>query len=149
MTNSDGGNSRRDFLKLSAAVSLAAALPPTLLAIPAFGAEEDSSAAPLNSVLARVLGSHAQQIQLQVQPRTDAERFSIAGSRGQIQITGSSPSAAMMGVNWYLKYVAGVSVSWNGDSLDRLPTALPSPPSPITISASAEHRFALNDTNDG
>jgi len=149
MTNSDSGNSRRDFLKLSAAASLAAALPASLSAIPAFGAEQDLAVAPLNGVLARVLGSHAQQIRLHIQPRSDAERFSIAGARGPIQITGSSPSAALMGVNWYLKYVAGVSVSWNGDSLDRLPAALPSPPSPITIRASAQHRFALNDTNDG
>ena len=34
-----------------------------------------------------------------------------------------------MGVNWYLKYVAGVSTSWNGDCLNRLPSTLPAPSS--------------------
>lgn len=149
MASSGDTNTRRDFLKLSGAACLTTALPPNLTALSAFAPDEDSTVAPLSGALARLLGSDAAQIRLQCKPRPGAEQFSIEGSQGQIQITGSSPSAAMMGVNWYLKYVAGVSISWNGDSLDRLPPVLPSPPSPITMSANAQHRFALNDTNDG
>ena len=97
----------------------------------------------------RLLPQHADQIHLSLLPDQGKEHFEISGFSGKILVAGSSQSAMLMGLHWYLKYVAGVCASWNGDSLNSLPSKLPAPPSTITQSASVPHRFALNDTNDG
>lgn len=102
-------------------------------------------------VLLRRLGSkHANQFDLRLIHSSDSmqEWFAIAGGPGKIRIEGNTTSAILMGSHWYLRHVAGVSVSWNGDSLARLPATLPAPLKQIRRDASAKHRFALNDTND-
>ncbi|HWZ11802.1 MAG TPA: alpha-N-acetylglucosaminidase TIM-barrel domain-containing protein, partial [Acidobacteriaceae bacterium] len=97
----------------------------------------------------RLLGAHAHQVHLHLLPAAATESFTISGTPGNIRIEGSTQSALMMGLNWYLKYCAGVSASWNGDCFNRLPRILPAPATAITRNASVPHRFALNDTNDG
>lgn len=77
------------------------------------------------------------------------ERFRIGGRRGHVEIAGTGPSALLAGVNAYLDRVARVDVSWNGDSLDRLPDTLPAPQREILQDAAVSNRFALNDTDDG
>lgn len=141
-------HTRRDFLKLSGATCLSSVLPLHRADSWASGDNGYSDIAFLNNVLIRLLGTRAKQISLQCRPMPGGETFSIEARQGRPYISGSSQSAVMMGVNWYLKYVAGVSVSWNGDCLDRLRAELPSPSSPITMRANVRHRFALNDTND-
>jgi alpha-N-acetylglucosaminidase len=144
----DRTHTRRHFLEISGAAALAAAVPLRLNALTS-NASAAGNTAPLNAALQRLLRDHAKQMHLHLVPQTGVESFHISGNAGNILVEGSSPSAAMMGVNWYLKYVAGVSISWNGDSLNRLPKMLPAPAAPIMQTASAPHRFALNDTNDG
>lgn len=144
---------RRRFLGMSGAAVLSSALPVKLAASPlGVGGEANDIAArstALHSAVRRLLGNHAQQIHLRLMPQTEAESSRISGRKGSIFVEGNSSSAVMMGVNWYLKYVAGVSVSWNGDCLNLLPAKLPAPASPIEMRANVRHRFALNDTNDG
>jgi alpha-N-acetylglucosaminidase len=138
-------HTRRRFLEITGAAALAAAAPLRgLAALPG-----NTSTALLEAAMQRLLGAHAKQVRLRLAPQAGAESFHISGAAGRILVEGSSRSAVMMGVNWYLKYVAGVSVSWNGDCLNRLPAVLPAPAEPITQTASVPHRFALNDTNDG
>jgi hypothetical protein len=138
---------RRSFLEVSGLAFLSSISPPKWARAAITLAEDTASA--LRDVIERTLGPRAAQIQLRYSPQAGMEKFEISGQPGQILIDGSSPSSVLMGVNWYLKYVAGVSTSWNGDSLDHLPATLPAPPSPISQSANVQHRFALNDTNDG
>ena len=149
MKNSDKFLSRRKFLELSGTAAFAAAM----LAPDAHSATLSDTLTAREAALAgaveRLLGAHANQIQLRLSPLADSEEFHISGTPGHILIHATSPSAAMMGVNWYLKYVAGVSISWNGDCLDQLPATLPAPTASITQRAVVRHRFALNDTNDG
>jgi hypothetical protein len=97
----------------------------------------------------RMVGSHAKQIHLVLLPSGETERYRISGSPGNILVEGSSLSHLLMGVNWYLKYVAGVSTSWSGDCLNMLPGTLPGISAPLPSKANIPHRFALNDTNDG
>lgn len=79
----------------------------------------------------------------------DKETFEINGGPGQhITISGSSTSALLMGWNWYLKYVAHTNISMNGKQLN-LPEKLPMPDHPIQHHANVQHRFALNDTDEG
>lgn len=63
-------------------------------------------------------------------------------------MSGTTPAVLLTGVHWYLKYVCGAHIAWNGSQLD-LPKTLPAPPRPLERSTTLPHRFALNDTNDG
>lgn len=144
---------RRRFLQQSAKASASLLLAPSLARASSLTRNLGGSDLAAHQVLLRLLGAHAEQIHLRLEPGlkppASPEYFHISGSTGDIQIEGSSQSSLLMGANWYLKYVAGVSISWNGDCLNRLPYVLPAPSAPIRQRANVRHRFALNDTNDG
>ncbi|WP_254063349.1 alpha-N-acetylglucosaminidase [Rhodanobacter sp. L36] len=100
------------------------------------------------AVLQRVLGAHASQIELAaIQAHDGRERFRISGDGGHIKVEGSTPSALLFGVNWYLKYVAKLQVSTNGDQLGTHP--LPLPREPIERDTPFRYRYALNQNTDG
>jgi len=145
----DAKTTRRDFLRLSASgfVSVALGTFPGEAASSSETSERAVTGA--ESVVHRLLGPHARQIHLTLVGAAAGESFRIHGSGGEIRVDASTQSALLMGVNWYLKYVAGVSMSWNGDSIAMLPAILPAPSKPIEEQAHVEHRFALNDCNDG
>lgn len=104
----------------------------------------------VGKVVQRVLGGErAKQIALHALPPDGTERFVIGGEDGHVQVSATTSSSLLAGVNAYLDRVAGVDVSWNGDSLDRLPKDLPEPATEIRQDASVSTRFALNDTDDG
>ncbi|MFE7405795.1 alpha-N-acetylglucosaminidase TIM-barrel domain-containing protein [Isoptericola sp. NPDC057559] len=105
---------------------------------------------PARDVLRRVLGPrYAGQVGLATVAADDGhETFRVAARGGRLVVEGSSTSALLMGVNWYLKDVAKADVSWTGDQLD-LPPRLPLPREPITQTSLVAHRFSGNDTEDG
>ncbi|MEU6821285.1 alpha-N-acetylglucosaminidase [Streptomyces atriruber] len=110
---------------------------------PAF--DTDSARSALN----RLLPHHAEQFRLRLLPaRGREDRFRVTGSTGRIEVSGTTPAVLLTGVHWYLKYVCGAHITWNGSQLD-LPRRLPAPARPLERSTSLPHRFALNDTNDG
>ncbi len=91
------------------------------LCLALFAAQAAGSAAfdvkPEEGVLHRLLGSRAAQFELSpMQARGGQERFRISSADGRIKVEGSTPSALLFGVNWYLKYVAQVQMSPNGDA---------------------------------
>jgi alpha-N-acetylglucosaminidase len=150
LTNASHSTTRRRFLQQSGGAVLLLASQPSSLHAFSEGAGNIASAA--SQLLKRVIGPQAKQIHLTLLPEAFVEEFTIRGSigsAGRIHIEGTSGSALLMGAHWYLRHVAGVSISWNGDSLDRLPAILPAPSAPIHQRAAVRHRFALNDTNDG
>ncbi|PIM72849.1 alpha-N-acetylglucosaminidase [Streptomyces sp. JV178] len=105
--------------------------------------------APARSALNRLLPGHAGQFRLSLLDRDDSvDRFRVTGTTGRIQVHATTPATLLMGVHWYLKYVCGAHLSWNGSQLN-LPARLPAPARPLERSTALPHRFALNDTNDG
>ncbi|GGZ10344.1 alpha-N-acetylglucosaminidase [Streptomyces poonensis] len=105
--------------------------------------------APARSALNRLLPGHADQFVLRLVGRRGAgDRFRVTGTTGRIQVSATTPATLLTGVHWYLKYVCGAHLAWNGDQLD-LPRRLPAPAQPLERSTALPHRFALNDTNDG
>jgi Alpha-N-acetylglucosaminidase (NAGLU) tim-barrel domain/Alpha-N-acetylglucosaminidase (NAGLU) C-terminal domain/Alpha-N-acetylglucosaminidase (NAGLU) N-terminal domain len=140
--------SRREFLGYSGALLASAIESPPIHALDA-GRPNSQQLAAAHALLERALPQHASQIRLEHVAPSSNEFCRITGSVGNLRIAGSTISALLMGVHWYLKYVAGVCLSWNGDSLNHLPEMLPAPSAPIQIRANGHHRFALNDTNDG
>jgi len=103
---------------------------------------------PLQAVLARLLPRQAQQFELgTLAPVKARERFRIARAGDRIEIDGSTPSAVLFGVNWYLKYVAHVQISPNGDRVGTAP--FPLPRTVIERQTPYAYRLALNENVDG
>ena len=104
---------------------------------------------PEHDVLRRLLGARAAQIDLVAMPAGDGrERFRISSSGGRIKIEGSTPSALLFGANWYLKYVAKLQVSTNGNQLGS-GGRLPLPRATIERDTPFRYRYALNQNTDG
>ncbi len=104
---------------------------------------------PERAVLRRLLPGLADGLQLgTLESAAGSERFRIAEVGGRPEVRGSSPSALLYGVNWYLKYVAKLSVTTNGNRLGKL-RSLPPPTAPIERETHAVYRYALNENTDG
>ncbi|MBE1159085.1 alpha-N-acetylglucosaminidase [Dyella sp. 7MK23] len=104
--------------------------------------------APAQAVITRLLPLQARQFQLgTLSAPPGHERFRIAAADGHIRVEGSTPSALLFGVNWYLKYVAHVQISPNGDRLGNTPFPLPTVP--IERDTPYAYRYALNENVDG
>ncbi|MEU8483027.1 alpha-N-acetylglucosaminidase [Streptomyces sp. NPDC048641] len=138
--------SRRSVLGTAGAIGLGAAAGFPLTALAAEGPAFDT--APVRSALNRLLPEHADQFTLRLLAPQGGDRFRVTGTRGKIAVSGTTPAVLLTGVHWYLKYVCGAHIAWNGSQLD-LPKTLPAPPRPLERSTALPHRFALNDTNDG
>ncbi|GAB3458449.1 hypothetical protein GCM10027321_14100 [Massilia terrae] len=113
------------------------------------GGQGEFGPAPVRAALLRLLPHHAGQIEVRVLPADGDERFRVEGENGHIVVAGSTPLAALVGVQTYLHEVARVDIGWPGDSLARLPRRLPAPKAPIEGHTGMPDRFALNDTDDG
>jgi len=113
---------------------------------PACGGTFDTR--PEQAVLMRLLPRQASQFELaSLAAREGRERFRIASAGEHIRVEGSTPSALLFGVNWYLKYVAHVQISPNGDRLGSAP--FPLPHAVIEGQTRYAYRYALNENVDG
>lgn len=103
---------------------------------------------PAQRVLQRLLPQQAQQFELSALPgAATGDRYQISAADGHIRIAGTSTSAVLFGVNWYLKYVAHAQISPNGD---QLPAGnLPLPERVIEGGTPYKFRYALNENVDG
>jgi alpha-N-acetylglucosaminidase len=99
-------------------------------------------------VLARLIPHQARQFELALVPSRDGhERYRISNGGGRIRVEGTTPSAVLFGVNWYLKYLAGVQISPDGD---RVPTGrFALPRRPVEGDTPYPIRYALNENVDG
>ncbi|MGW6530153.1 alpha-N-acetylglucosaminidase TIM-barrel domain-containing protein [Streptomyces venezuelae] len=147
--------SRRTVLGTAGALGLGAAVGGVPLPAHAADGPAGSAAGPAfdtdsaRSALNRLLPHHAEQFRLRLLPaRGREDRFEVTGTTGRIEVSGTTPAVLLTGVHWYLKYVCGAHITWNGSQLD-LPRRLPAPARTLRRSTSLPHRFALNDTNDG
>jgi alpha-N-acetylglucosaminidase len=105
---------------------------------------------PAREVLERVLPHYASHFQLHALAPggSGGDRWRISRSGDRIGIEGSTPSALLMGTNWYLKYIAQLQVSPDGDQLGtgRPP---PLPEAAIEMATPYAWRYALNENVDG
>lgn len=104
---------------------------------------------PARAALQRLIPSLQSQISLAVWHRSDGcDAFRISGTTGDIKVTATSNVAALFGVNWYLRYVAHLQISPNGDQL-RARGKLPAPSGTIEKKSPYLYRYALNENTDG
>jgi len=101
-------------------------------------------------VLQRLAPELARQIDLVALPdaQGERERFVVSADHARVRVAGSSTSALLFGVNWYLKVVAKAQVSTNGIRLGDV-SKLPLPAQPIEGAANVAWRYALNQNTDG
>lgn len=125
-----------------------------VIALPATAPDARASRAPAfdthpeQAVIGRLLPLQAHQFELAtLPPEQGRERFRISSAHGHIKVEGSTPSALLFGVNWYLKYVAHVQISPNGDRVGSAPFPLPT--SVIEKDTPYAYRYALNENVDG
>ena len=104
---------------------------------------------PERAVLERLLHEHAAQFELgRMAGGEGRERFRISTANAHIRVDGSTPSAVLFGVNWYLKYIAHVQISINGIRLG-LARTWPLPAEVIEKETPYAYRYALNENVDG
>lgn len=110
---------------------------------------EPDTLQPARDALHRLIPAIESQISLSVLRTTDGrDAFHISGTEGHIRVEATTSIAALFGVNWYLKYVAHLQISTNGDQLDPH-GKLPAPPAAIDKETTYPYRYALNQNTDG
>lgn len=103
---------------------------------------EVSPVAAAEGVVARVTPSAKGSVFFKLEPAL-GRKISISGKPGSIQVAASDVRMLVAGYGWYLKNIARVHFSWNGDRLE-LPSPLPAPSSPVTIESPWNVVFAYN-----
>lgn len=106
-------------------------------------ANNDALPSAIDSLAARVTeGTSAGRIIFREEP-ADSDFFEISADGDRVLIRGNNPVSMATGLNWYLKYVAGIHISWN-NLTQPLPATLPLPAEPIRRNASVPKRYYLN-----
>jgi len=102
---------------------------------------------PVNSLANRVTeGTSKDRILFRIiadENNSSKDYFEISSEDGKVLITGNSDLSLSTGLNWYLKYVAGIHLSWNNLS-QKLPEVLPLPQETIRKETSMQDRYYLN-----
>lgn len=106
-----------------------------------------SELSPIHALSERVTeGSSVGRILFKMLPDegdSSKDYFEIASEDGKVLITGNSDLSLATGLHWYLKYVAGIHLSWNNPS-QKLPTVLPLPKEHIRRETAMKSRYYLN-----
>ncbi len=99
---------------------------------------------PINGLAHRILGNKDTHFIFVCQPDT-IDYFQIeAAYEHHILIIGNNDNSLAMGLNYYLKHIAGVHVSWLLCEPVELPVEFPTPPETIRKEALVKDRFFLN-----
>ena len=81
------------------------------------------AASPLRGLLERIDRGASEKLLVE-QVRSSVDFFELDQKGDKPLVRGNSPVSIAMGINWYLKYHAGIHLSWNGMTT-RLPDKLP------------------------
>jgi alpha-N-acetylglucosaminidase len=99
-------------------------------------------ASPADDLAHRILGRKAARFEF-VESPADKDFFQVEQAGRKIRITGNNANSQAMGLNWYLKHVAHVHVSWFEDQPVQLPWRLPRVKTPVRREARVQDRFFL------
>lgn len=77
------------------------------------------------------------------QQASPTDFFELDSRNGKVVIRGNNPVSIATGLNWYLKYYAGIHLSWNGMQA-RLPETLPAVPHKERHETDTDLRYYLN-----
>ena len=103
-----------------------------------------SPAASVECLIERVCPGASKHFSIQIDSSAAESYFELAqGSDNRIIISADCPVNAATGLNWYLKYYAGIHLSWNCMRAD-LPDTLPQIPVPERHTTRSQYRYYLN-----
>lgn len=100
------------------------------------------AASPVQGLLERIdKGASRKFIIEQVKSPTDF--FELDQKGDKVVIRGNNPVSIATGLNWYLKYYAGIQLSWNGMTA-KLPATLPAVPRKERHETNLNYRYDFN-----
>ena len=100
------------------------------------------AASPIQGLLERIdKGASRKFIIEQVKSPTDF--FELDQKGDKVVIRGNTPVSIATGLNWYLKYYAGIQLSWNGMTA-QLPATLPAVPRKERHETELNYRYDFN-----
>jgi Alpha-N-acetylglucosaminidase (NAGLU). len=82
-----------------------------------------STANPISGLLERIDKGASKKFIIE-QVKSDKDFFELDQKKNKVLIKGNNYISIATGLNWYLKYYAGIHLSWNGMSA-KLPAVLP------------------------
>ena len=101
-----------------------------------------SSASPITGLLDRIDKGSSRKFIIE-QVKSDTDFFELDQRGDKVVIRGNNAVSLATGLNWYLKYHAGIHLSWNGMKV-RLPQTLPAVRQKERHETSLRHRYDLN-----
>ncbi len=99
---------------------------------------------PITGLLERIDKGASKKFKIEiVAPADGKDFFELDQNRGKVVVRGNNYISVATGINWYLKYHAGIHLSWNGMTA-QLPKKLPAVVNPERHETSQALRYYLN-----
>lgn len=103
-----------------------------------------AAANPVTGMLERIDPGASKKFVTEIKVSSDgSDYFEISQKGTRIRVAGNNYVSIATGINWYLKYVAGVHLSWNGMTA-KLPDVLPPVKGKIRKSTGMKLRYDFN-----
>ena len=103
-----------------------------------------SPSAPVYSLIERICPGSSGNFIILIDTAASESFFELSQSPdGRVSISADCPVSAATGLNWYLKYYAGIHLSWNCMRAE-LPAELPPVPAPERRTTRSQYRYYLN-----
>ncbi len=100
------------------------------------------NANPIVGMLERIDKGASGKFEIEI-TENEKDFFELSSKENKIVVRGNNYVSIATGINWYLKYYAGIHLSWNGMS-NTLPDPLPLVENPVTIECNSKYRYNLN-----
>ncbi len=102
------------------------------------------TANPITGLLERIDKGASKKFKVEIVPSTDGKDFfELDQDRNKVVVRGNNYISVATGINWYLKYHAGIHLSWNGMKAE-LPKKLPAIKQKERHETSQALRYYLN-----
>jgi alpha-N-acetylglucosaminidase len=98
---------------------------------------------PIADMLERIDKGASKKFVIEVAKDGSKDYFELSQKGKRVLIRGNNYISISVGINWYLKYYAGVHLSWNGMSA-KLPDVLPAVPKKERHSTNLKLRYDFN-----
>ena len=98
---------------------------------------------PIKDLLERIDPGASKKFVIQLQKNTDKDFFELDQKGDKVVVRGNTYVNIATGLNWYLKYYAGIQLTWNNMQAD-LPEALPKVPHPERHETNLGLRYDFN-----
>ena len=101
-----------------------------------------ANASPVTGLLERIDPGASNKFKIELQ-RADTDFFELDQQQEKVVVRGNNYVSIATGINWYLKYYAGIHLSWNGMTAE-LPDILPPVPQKERHETTLKYRYDLN-----